>query len=62
MKDGLLIEPDNAKELKKAILTLIKNQDLKARLRENSRKKALLFDINKSVAKYQDLYMSVAAK
>jgi len=61
-KDGLIIEPDNAKELKKAILMLIQNQELKARLRENARKKALLYDIKKSVVKYQDLYMRVAAK
>src|SRR3990167_7397427 len=58
--DGLIIEPGNIIQLKRAILKLMENSNLRKRLGKNARKKALKYDIKRVVLKYQDLYREVA--
>lgn len=55
-KDGILIEPGNRFQLKAAIVHLMENNMLREKIEKNARKKALEYDINQTILRYQDLY------
>lgn len=54
--DGVLIKPKNHKELKSAIVRLMKSPRLRQKLEKNARKKALTYGWNKIIREYYDVY------
>ena len=54
--DGILIKPRNAKQLKAAIVRLMKNPGLRQKFEKNARKKALKFDYKHIIRQYYSLY------
>lgn len=57
--NGLLFEPDNADDLASALLTLIKNRDLKEKLALNAAYMAKDYDIRSVAPKMFEIYRSV---
>lgn len=54
---GLLVAPNNAEELAKAILLLIENEGLRKTLGRNGRKKVVeMFDIKKNIDKLENIF------
>jgi glycosyltransferase involved in cell wall biosynthesis len=57
---GLLVEPRDADRLAEAILALARNADLRTRIgRENEARVRAHFSLEKSVARYEELYWSL---
>lgn len=61
-KDGILIEPGSRLQLKEAIVSIMENSTLRARLEVNARRKALKYDITHTVSRYEDLYKKMIIK
>lgn len=61
-KDGLIIEPKNAKQLKAAIVKLMKDPALRQVLSQNARKKALRYDWLELVNQHCALYKKIVAE
>jgi phosphatidyl-myo-inositol alpha-mannosyltransferase len=61
-KNGLIIEPNDNKELKAAITKLMKDAPLRKNLGSNARKTALNFDWGGIVRKYQATYSSMLSR
>lgn len=59
--DGVIVTPGDVRQLKRAIVKLITDPNLRGFLGENARRKALRYDIRKTVRMYQDLYHKVVA-
>lgn len=55
-RSGILVTPGDIKQLKRAIVLLMEDSQKRREIENNARKKALEYDISKSVRAYQDLY------
>lgn len=58
--DGILVEPNNPRELSKAMGNILENPELKKKLGQNARKKAVeQFSIDTMIRKYEELYLQM---
>lgn len=58
-ENGFLFELENEKDLALQALKLLKNEDLKKKMGEKSRKDSKKYDINASVSKLEKVYLSI---
>ena len=62
-KEGLVVKRNDPEELARALITLLRNPDLRKKMGENGRKKSLKeFDWNRVTERIENLYRKVAGK